>query len=179
MTKSMFRYSTNIGEIGMAGDRDSITNLWFLDERAPVDAVERETSLISDAYGQLSEYLSGRRKAFSLPLDPAGTPFQKMVWECLREIPYGRTRSYGDVAKDIGSPRASRAVGMANGRNPISIFIPCHRVIGADGCLAGYSGGLDIKEKLLDLEKSSFKGNPLSKMNTGRNSKAIRTREIQ
>ncbi len=89
---------------------------------------------------------------FDLPLEPAGTEFQKSVWVALQAIPYGETRSYGDMARQIGNPKACRAVGMANNRNPISIVIPCHRVIGADGSLVGYGGGLDLKQKLLTLE---------------------------
>lgn len=155
MTKSMFFYSTTIGRIGIAEDENAISNLWFPKERAPNDAVELETGLLREAHGQLSEYLSGERKEFTVHLAPAGTPFQRKVWESLLKIPYGQTKSYGAVAKDIGSPGASRAVGMANNRNPISIFIPCHRVIGADGKLIGYLGGLDTKKRLLDLERNN------------------------
>ena len=94
---------------------------------------------------------------FDLPLDPIGTEFQKKVWQALKEIPFGETRSYGEIAKLIGNEKASRAVGMANNKNPIAIIIPCHRVIGANGKLVGYAGGLDLKEKLLKLEKNYTK----------------------
>ena len=151
--KNLCYYRTSIGLIGIAENGKSITNLWFQGERIPAHAVEQETSLLAEADKQLLEYLSGERKKFTVPLAPAGTPFQKKVWESLLAIPYGQTKSYGEIAISIGSPRASRAVGMANNRNPISILIPCHRVIGADGGLVGYLGGLDIKEKLLDLER--------------------------
>ncbi len=154
--KNMFHYQTSIGLIGIAEDGHAITNLWFPKERAPSDAVEKETGLLMEAHEQLSEYLMGKRREFSVLIAPAGTPFQKSVWEGLREIPYGQTRSYGQMAKGIGSSNASRAVGMANNRNPISIIIPCHRVIGANGKLVGYLGGLDIKKKLLDLEKQNL-----------------------
>lgn len=151
--KNLFYYRTSIGLIGIAEDGNAITNLWFQGERIPGDAVEQETDLLAEANKQLVEYLSGERKEFTVTLAPAGTPFQKKVWESLLAIPYGQTKSYGEIARCIGSPGASRAVGMANNRNPISILIPCHRVIGADGRLVGYLGGLDIKEKLLDLER--------------------------
>jgi methylated-DNA-[protein]-cysteine S-methyltransferase len=153
--KNMFHYQTYIGLIGIAEDGKAITNLWFPKEGAPIDAVEKETGLIIEAHDQLSEYLTGKRREFSVPIAPAGTQFQRSVWEGLCEIPYGQTRSYGEIAKRIGSPNASRAVGMANNRNPISIIIPCHRVIGANGKLVGYLGGLDIKKKLLDLERQN------------------------
>jgi methylated-DNA-[protein]-cysteine S-methyltransferase len=102
---------------------------------------------------QLNEYFAGRRKEFSLPLDIRGTPFQKHVWEALLAIPFGETRSYGQLAKQLGKPRATRAVGAANGRNPIPIIVPCHRVIGSSGRLTGFGGGLETKALLLRLEK--------------------------
>ncbi|MBQ5703191.1 MAG: methylated-DNA--[Peptococcaceae bacterium] len=101
---------------------------------------------------QLEEYFAGLRAAFSLPLAPEGTDFQKAVWRELENIPYGETRTYGQIARALGNPKTSRAVGMANHKNPVAIMIPCHRVIGADGSLTGYAGGLDIKETLLRLE---------------------------
>jgi methylated-DNA-[protein]-cysteine S-methyltransferase len=156
MMKNMFHYSTAIGLIGIAEDGNAITNLWFQKERPPNDAVEHETDLLFETRNQLSEYLSGERTKFTIPLAPSGTPFQRKVWDALLEIPYGKTKSYGEIAMGISSPRASRAVGMANNRNPISILIPCHRVIGADGRLVGYLGGLDVKERLLDLERSNL-----------------------
>ncbi len=104
---------------------------------------------------QLNEYFAGSRRDFDLTLDLDGTPFQQNVWQALLSIPYGETRSYGEIARAIGKPRAARAVGMANHENPVSIVVPCHRVIGHDGCLVGYGGGLDIKTALLELEGSS------------------------
>jgi len=103
----------------------------------------------------LKDYFDGKRTSFSLELDLVGTAFQKNVWEALLGIPLGETRSYGQLAKQLGKPRATRAVGAANGRNPISIIVPCHRVIGSNGKLTGFAGGLGIKEHLLRLEKSS------------------------
>ena len=108
--------------------------------------------ILDEAQRQLTEYFSGRRREFDLPLAPAGTEFQRAVWTALRAIPYGETISYGELARRLGRPRAARAVGTANGRNPIPIVIPCHRVVGADGSLVGYGGGLDIKRRLLELE---------------------------
>jgi methylated-DNA-[protein]-cysteine S-methyltransferase len=110
--------------------------------------------ILLEAEQQLREYFSQQRKSFSLKLDPQGTDFQKRVWQELQAIPFGETRSYGDLAKQIDSPKASRAVGAANGKNPISIVVPCHRVIGATGKLVGFSGGLSVKEKLLMIEKN-------------------------
>lgn len=118
------------------------------------EGVEQETALIKEAHQQLSEYLKGERKEFDLPLNPKGTDFQKRVWRALCDIPYGETRSYKQIAEAIGNSKAVRAVGMANNRNPITIVVPCHRVIGADGKLVGYGGGLEMKEFLLRLEKS-------------------------
>lgn len=109
--------------------------------------------LLRRAAEELSEYFEGKRRAFELPLAPRGTDFQLAVWAALRDIPYGETRSYGEIARAIGNSKAARAVGMANNRNPLSIFIPCHRVIGADGALVGYGGGLDKKRILLALER--------------------------
>lgn len=110
------------------------------------------SSVLIQAACQLSEYFAGKRKTFELPLRPEGTEFQRRVWAALSEIPYGETRSYGQIAATIGNPGAGRAVGMANHKNPLPIVVPCHRVIGAGGSLTGYAGGLDTKRKLLELE---------------------------
>lgn len=109
---------------------------------------------LPEATRQLAEYFAGERTSFDLPLAPAGTDFQKEVWAALAAIPYGETRSYGQLAIAVGRPGASRAVGLANGRNPLSIVVPCHRVVGSDGKLTGYSGGPERKQFLLDLERS-------------------------
>ena len=113
-----------------------------------------ETPLIQEAYRQLTEYLIGVRKCFDLPLNPRGTEFQQQVWKALCDIPYGGTRSYKQIAEAIGNPKAVRAVGMANNRNPLLIVIPCHRVIGTNGKLVGFGAGIEKKEYLLKLEKS-------------------------
>lgn len=115
-----------------------------------------ETPLIKEAAKQLYEYLEGKRKAFDIPIRLEGTPFQKAVWQALLRIPYGETMTYGEIADRIGNPKAARAVGMANNRNPVAVFVPCHRVIGADGGLVGYASGLVIKRWLLDLEKMNI-----------------------
>ena len=114
---------------------------------------ETEHPLLRETEKQLREYFAGRRKVFDLPLDLQGTEFQMLVWQALRDIPYGATRSYGEIARVIGRPKAARAVGMANHVNPVVIVVPCHRVIGADGRLTGYGGGLDKKEYLLKHER--------------------------
>ncbi|MEG0565100.1 MAG: methylated-DNA--[protein]-cysteine S-methyltransferase [Hungatella sp.] len=114
----------------------------------------RDTPLLLEARKQLQEYDIGERRHFDLPLLPAGTEFQKQVWDALCSIPYGETRSYKEIAEQVGNPHGCRAVGMANHHNPIAIVIPCHRVMGADGSLTGYAGGLDRKRQLLELERS-------------------------
>lgn len=149
--KHCFEYATPVGRIYIAEDNGAITDIRF----HPVsNAVTHETPLLKRAAEQLFEYLEGRRVSFELPLNAEGTLFQRTVWDALQHIPYGETRSYKEIAKAAGNERACRAVGMANNKNPISIVIPCHRVIGADGRLVGYGGGLDIKTRLLELEKS-------------------------
>ena len=120
---------------------------------------ERETPLLKEVKRQLDEYFDGKRRAFDLSLAPEGTPFQLKAWEGLRSIPYGETRSYKQMAEYAGSPKAYRASGLANNRNPISIIVPCHRVIGSDGKLVGFGGGLDTKQMLLDLEQNPKTGN--------------------
>lgn len=119
------------------------------------DLPSQAKEVLEKAEWQLKEYFAGERKVFDLPLAPKGSEFQHKVWRALQEIPYGETRSYGQIAEAVGNPKASRAVGMANHRNPISIIVPCHRVIGADGRLVGFGGGLGVKEALLQLEKEN------------------------
>jgi len=112
-----------------------------------------DTPLLKQAVRELNEYFSGQRKIFTVPLKPKGTPFQQRCWAALLQIPYGETRTYGQQAAMIGNPKACRAVGMGNHRNPLPVFIPCHRVVGSNGKLTGYAGGLDIKETLLYIER--------------------------
>ncbi|NMC33393.1 MAG: methylated-DNA--[protein]-cysteine S-methyltransferase [Veillonellaceae bacterium] len=146
-------YETHIGTIGIAEKNGKIARLYFpTDRQAPTTSIQ-ETPLLQEAAQQLQDYLSGKLTHFSLPLQPAGTAFMQQVWRRLCEIPYGETASYKNLAESLGKPNAARAVGMANHCNPIPIFIPCHRVIGANGSLVGYRGGLDLKSRLLKLEK--------------------------
>ncbi|CUH95683.1 hypothetical protein P22_1760 [Propionispora sp. 2/2-37] len=151
--KQIAFYQTMLGLVGIAEKNGALTDLFFGREHQPQDSVERETPLLREAAKQLKEYLAGKRKTFELALAPEGTSFRKTVWGALREIPYGETRSYKQVATVIGQPGASRAIGMANNKNPLLILIPCHRVISNSGKLVGYAAGLDVKEKLLELEK--------------------------
>lgn len=146
-----FSYETVLGVVTFVEEGGA---LLAVTTHRSYEGVEQETALIKEAYQQLSEYLKGERKEFDLPLNPKGTDFQKRVWRALCDIPYGETRSYKQIAKAVGNSNAVRAVGMANNRNPITIVVPCHRVIGADGKLVGYGGGLEMKEFLLRLEKS-------------------------
>lgn len=150
--KNIYLYETKIGKIAIAENDSAITDLYFYDGTLINDSKIKETELLKKASQQLMDYFEGKRKIFELPLSPKGTDFQQSVWKALLEIPFGETRSYGNIASRIGNPKASRAVGMANNRNPIAIFIPCHRVIGANGGLVGYGGGLDIKKYLLSIE---------------------------
>lgn len=148
----LYFYQTEIGKIGIAENRGSITNLYFAADVTPQDVEICETEIIKEASRQLNSYLAGDIKEFTLPLVPHGTDFMRSVWKILCEVPYGKTASYKDIATTAGNPRAVRAVGQANNRNPIPIFIPCHRIIGSGGKLVGYRGGLALKKQLLELE---------------------------
>ncbi|MEQ1948958.1 MAG: methylated-DNA--[protein]-cysteine S-methyltransferase [Bryobacteraceae bacterium] len=147
---------TSIGPLLIAGDAESIHKISFPKNGKAVqpekDWVESARGPVAEAMRQLREYFAGRRTEFDLPLAPEGTTFQKSVWRKLQDIPYGETISYGELAKWVGNPKASRAVGSANGKNPLPIVIPCHRVIGANGTLTGFGGGLPTKKVLLELE---------------------------
>ena len=149
----LFVQNTLIGSVGIAEHDGSITNLFFAKDKLPEGIERAETEGLKEAFRQLDSYLAGSLKAFSLQLSPAGTPFMQAVWRILSEIPYGTTVSYRDVAVALGNPLATRAVGMANHRNPLPPFIPCHRVICSDGTLGGYRGGLALKKMLLELER--------------------------
>jgi len=155
--KNIFSYNTKIGKIGIEEDGLAITKIYFINNDEQEEIIEKnETALLKEAIKQLNEYFDGKRSSFDLKLQLQGTEFQKKVWNALIEIPFGETRSYGEIAKIIGNEKASRAVGMANNKNPIPIIVPCHRVIGANGKLVGYAGGVDIKEKLLNIEKNNI-----------------------
>lgn len=167
--KHYYEYETVIGTICLVEEQQAITGLYLLSSPLNADhrgknspgiatarsGESRETPLIKKAYEQLSEYFAGTRKEFELPLAPKGTEFQKKVWTELQKIPYGETRSYGEIAASIGNPKACRAIGGANHNNPIMIMIPCHRVIGANGSMTGYGGGIRVKEYLLELEQKN------------------------
>jgi methylated-DNA-[protein]-cysteine S-methyltransferase len=146
-----------IGPILLAGDEEGLKYVNFMKSKKKIevpDSWQENEDFFRAISEQLEAYFSGQLKSFDVKMAPKGTEFQKSVWKALKEIPYGETRTYGEVAKSIGNPKASRAVGLANNRNPIAIIVPCHRVIGADGKLTGYASGLDIKEFLLKLEGS-------------------------
>lgn len=141
-----------VGPLLLVADGRALLEIRFGGGRSDDVSSERETALLREAQAQLDAYFAGSLREFDLPLAPRGTPFQLRVWQALLEIPYGETWSYADVARRLDSPTATRAVGAANGRNPLPIVVPCHRVIGADGSLTGYGGGLEIKRSLLRLE---------------------------
>ncbi len=164
MSLAYHDFDTPIGTLRIVGDDDGVERVDLPNSAASDPDPEwraRRRSLpgpLQRAKRQLLEYFDGARRDFDLPLAPAGTPFQHRVWDELRRIPYGETISYGELARRIGRPTASRAVGAANGRNPLAIVVPCHRVIGADGTLTGYGGGLPVKETLLAHERDGTAG---------------------
>jgi len=157
MTDTLYWHEVDspVGRLLLAGNGESLVQMCFQSGPRPV---QPHGGWVADAapfravIAQLAEYFAGKRRRFDLPLAPRGTEFQRRVWWALTEIPYGKTISYGELARRIGKPSASRAVGLANGANPLPIIVPCHRVIGADGSLTGFGGGLAIKRKLLALE---------------------------
>ena len=144
-----------IGELLLLGDGEALHGLYMQEGRKPIGispSWELSPAAFADVREQLTEYFAGGRTSFDVPLVMAGAPFQRRVWHALQDIPYGETISYGELARRVGNAKASRAVGLANGRNPLAIVVPCHRVIGADGSLTGYGGGLDRKVWLLEHE---------------------------
>ena len=143
------------GRFGVEEKEGAVTHLYLNPAWAVLPAEERETPLLAEAMRQLAEYFAGERREFELPLAPEGTPFMRRVWAELVKVPYGATATYGEIAERIGNPGGSRAVGLANNRNPIAIIIPCHRIIGSSGKLVGYAGGVELKERLLALESGS------------------------
>ncbi|WP_314174074.1 methylated-DNA--[protein]-cysteine S-methyltransferase [Streptomyces winkii] len=144
-----------LGELTLVGDGAALAGVYFeghLRGPSPDEIGPRDDGAFRQARQQLDEYFAGERRHFDLPLAPRGEPFQQRVWQLLRQIPYGETRSYGLLARELGDPALAQAVGAANGRNPLSVIVPCHRVVGADGALTGYAGGLERKRFLLELE---------------------------
>ena len=155
MTTIYTTIDSPIGELLLAGDGHALQRLSMQDAPRPVridPAWERRKQPFGDVIAQLREYFDGSRHTFDVPLSLGGNPFERRVWQALCEIPYGETASHGEIAGAVGAPSAARAVGLANGRNPVAVIVPCHRVIGADGSLTGYGGGLERKRYLLDLE---------------------------
>lgn len=163
--------TTPVGTLGIVATEEAVVRIFFVGagagagaerpectaEALPAEAPALQTdeapaALLAEAVRQIEAYFAGTRRTFDFPTAPEGTAFQRAVWEALRRIPYGQTRTYRQIAEAIGRPAACRAVGMANNRNPIAIVIPCHRVVGADGSLTGYAGGLEVKARLLALE---------------------------
>lgn len=151
-----------VGPLTLAGRGSTLMHLRMVNQTHEPDRAGWESSehVFPDAVAQLEAYFAGELTEFELDLDLAGTEFQRRVWNALLTIPYGQTRSYGEIADQIGAPGAFRAVGLANGRNPVGIIVPCHRVIGAGGSLTGYGGGIDKKRVLLALEKSRMPASP-------------------
>jgi methylated-DNA-[protein]-cysteine S-methyltransferase len=148
-------HATAVGELTLSSENGFLVGVWFGRDPRVGDHAPKSLSdpILDRARRQIDQYFARRRREFSIPLDPRGTPFQRRVWTALQRIPYGTTTSYGAIARAIRAVAAVRAVGSANGANPIPIIIPCHRVIGADGSLTGFGGGLDRKKFLLDLER--------------------------
>ena len=152
------RWNLNSGQFGQRGENRK--SAAAQNSGKPANKKQTPaTKIASQAKRELQEYFAGRRRDFSVPLDMDGTDFQKKVWQALSEIPYGEVRSYGQIARRVGNPKASRAVGTANGANPVAIIVPCHRVIAGDGSLGGFGGGLANKTYLLTLEKSKLLNN--------------------
>ena len=141
-----------IGTLGLTDDGQGLSRVFLRREGGGCDLPEGETPLTAQAAAELEEYFGRGRKTFTVPLSPHGTQFQLAVWKALRDIPYGQTRTYGEIAAAVGRPNAARAVGMANHDNPLMIFTPCHRVVGKDGALTGFACGLEVKRRLLELE---------------------------
>lgn len=148
-------YSTAIGDICIVQEDEAVIGLGIAGKLKPENVIWKETPLLKQAIMQLTEYFAGDRRNFTVKLHTTGTAFQEKIWGLLQEIPYGETRTYGELAAMAGSPKGARAVGMACNRNPVMLFIPCHRVIGSDGSLTGFGGGLPVKKKLLELEKNA------------------------
>lgn len=161
---AIFFYEGLIGRYALQDTDNTLTRMWLGDRitLVPEEIEIRETPLLCEAERQLKAYFAGKLREFNLPLAPKGTEFQLGVWHALCNIPYGTTLTYGQLADKLGNKGASRAVGMANSRNPLPVFIPCHRVIGTGGKLTGYTGGLEIKMKLLSLEGIAFSGELLN-----------------
>ncbi|MNJ96771.1 Methylated-DNA--protein-cysteine methyltransferase, inducible [compost metagenome] len=159
MDKTQRKMKSKIGPLYLVASEKGLHGVFWKEQVIPLNEKSenlKAVQFIEQAVGEIEEFLQGKRKTFQVHLAPEGTDFQKRVWHRLAQIPYGVTKSYKDIACELDDPKACRAVGTANGRNPLSIIVPCHRVISSDGTLGGYAGGLDIKTKLLDLEKKGL-----------------------
>ena len=154
--KSLWYYDSPIGKLGIAEEHGAITHVLFAGQNLQCEHTLQKTPLLETAAQQLKEYFDGTRRVFDVPMSFVGTEFQRAVWGALQTIPIGETRSYKDIALQVNSPKAFRAVGMANHNNPIPIIVPCHRVVGTNGSLTGFGGGLPTKQFLLDLEKNVY-----------------------
>ena len=152
MHNTYYTYDSPFGSIIIETDGNAITGI-KTGSNAKITGKKEASTLTNVAAKQLEEYFAGKRKRFDLPLNPSGTEFQRSVWKALQNIPYGKTKTYKQIAEMVGNAKACRAVGMANNKNPIWIVIPCHRVIGTNGTLTGYGGGLNMKKRLLELER--------------------------
>lgn len=159
MSLQQWEMKTRLGPLYLVASATGLQGVYWSRRPAPLanSLASREPAVrvLAHTVAELTQYMAGQRRSFTILCDAVGTPFQKRVWAALREIPYGETRSYADIARRIGRPRAVRAVGTANGRNPFSILVPCHRVIASDGSLGGYAGGLEPKSRLLALERGA------------------------
>ncbi|MEA2440367.1 MAG: methylated-DNA-[protein]-cysteine S-methyltransferase [Thermoleophilaceae bacterium] len=150
MTSST-QFSSTVGPLTLEGDDRTLTRIGFGEPAAP----QGDAAAVASAATQLEQYFAGERTDFDVDLELDGTPFERRVWEEVRAIPYGETATYAEIARRVGRPSACRAVGRANGRNPVAVIVPCHRVVGSDGSLTGYAGGIEMKRALLDLERSA------------------------
>ena len=148
------QFSSTVGPLTLEGDDHALTRVGFGEPAAP----QGDATAVAEAAIQLEQYFAGERTEFDLDVEVDGTPFERRVWDAVRAIPYGETATYADIARRIGRPSAFRAVGRANGRNPVAVIVPCHRVIGSDGSLTGYAGGIEMKRALLDLERVAVAG---------------------
>lgn len=157
LTRFLYHYPSEFGRFTLVASDAALTHFFFDGEAPRFDTTEQETPLLQEAGLQLTQYLCGERQQFHLPLAPEGNEFFQRAWQALVAIPYGETRSYRQIAAAIGNAKACRAVGLTNNRNPLPIFIPCHRVIGSNQKLTGYRGGLPLKQRLLELEQRHAK----------------------
>lgn len=160
MVPMQWKMPSVIGPLYLVASSEGLRGVFWEEQAVPMapslNGPEKQIQILATAAQQIEEYLAGKRTRFELPLAPEGTDFQQRVWQELMKIPYGKTFSYSDIAHNLKNEKAVRAVGTANGKNPLCLIVPCHRVIAANGSLGGYSGGLEIKKKLLDLERSSM-----------------------